>query len=190
MAQLDAWRKSGINIWVSVNLPAKHLQSKGFVDFVLSVMSRYPDLKGRSITFEILETAALGDMGLAIRKMEDCIKQGICFSIDDFGTGYASLSYLRRLPASTIKIDQSFIRGMLDDADDLSIVKGVISLADAFQKEVIAEGVETIEHGVKLLEMGCYLGQGYAISHPMNAKDVTNWINEFKLPPEWKKSLD
>jgi diguanylate cyclase (GGDEF)-like protein/PAS domain S-box-containing protein len=189
MAQLDAWRKSGINIRVSVNLPARHLQAKGFIDFVFSAMSRYPDLKGRSITFEILETAALGDMGLAIQKMEDCIKQGIRFSIDDFGTGYASLSYLRRLPASTIKIDQSFIRDMLVDADDLSIVKGVISLADAFQKEVIAEGVETIEHGVKLLEMGCYLGQGYAISHPMNAENVTNWINEFKLPLEWKKSL-
>ena len=188
MAQLDAWRKAGIDIRVSVNLPVRHLQSKGFVDFVLSAMSRYPDLKRPSITFEILETAALGDMGLAIRKMEECIKQGIRFSIDDFGTGYASLSYLRRLPASTIKIDQSFIRSMLDDADDLSIVKGVIGLADAFQKEVIAEGVETIEHGVKLLQMGCYLGQGYAISRPMNAKNVASWISEFKLPHEWMLS--
>jgi EAL domain-containing protein (putative c-di-GMP-specific phosphodiesterase class I) len=115
-----------------------------------------------------------------------CIQQGIHFSIDDFGTGYASLSYLRRLPASTIKIYQSFIRDMLHDANDLSIVKGVIGLADAFQKEVIAEGIETIEHGTKLLSMGCYLGQGYAISRPMKAGDVAGWINDFTLPSEWK----
>ncbi len=186
MAQLNIWRKSGIPVRVSVNLAARHLQSQGFVDFVVSTMLQYPELKGHSIIFEIIETATLGDMGLAIQKMEACIQQGIHFSIDDFGTGYASLSYLRRLPASTIKIDQSFIRDMLHDANDLSIVKGVIGLADAFQKEVIAEGIETIEHGTKLLSMGCYLGQGYAISRPMKAGDVAGWINDFTLPSEWK----
>uniref|UniRef100_UPI0026100015 EAL domain-containing protein n=1 Tax=Ferrovum sp. TaxID=2609467 RepID=UPI0026100015 len=77
MAQLNIWRKSGIPVRVSVNLAARHLQSQGFVDFVVSTMLQYPELKGHSIIFEIIETATLGDMGLAIQKIEACIQQGI-----------------------------------------------------------------------------------------------------------------
>ena len=185
MKQMKAWHSQGLDITVSVNLPARYLQSHGFVDFIVPAICKQTELADKAVRLEILETAALGDMGSAIKKMLECIKHGIQFSIDDFGTGYASLSYLRRLPADTIKIDQSFVQGMLEDMDDLSIVQGVISLADAFQKRVVAEGVETIEHGAKLLAMGCEFGQGYGIARPMGAEHVADWIREFRLPSEW-----
>ena len=185
MAQMDVWHRLGLDITVSVNLPARYLQSHGFVDFIVPLIGQHTGRASNAIRLEILETAALGDMGSAIKKMTECIKHGVQFSIDDFGTGYASLSYLRRLPADTIKIDQAFVQGMLEDMNDLSIVKGVIGLADAFQKRVVAEGVETIKHGATLLAMGCEFGQGYGIARPMGAEHVLNWVKEFRLPSEW-----
>ena len=185
MRQLEAWRKEGLNLTVSVNIPARHLQSEGFVDFMASIIARYPEAGSGLLELEILETAAFGDMSSVIRKMEACIELGLRFSIDDFGTGYASLAYLRRLPADIIKIDQLFVVDMLHDMNDLSIVKGVIGLAEAFQKEVIAEGVETKEHGVRLLEMGCEFAQGYGIARPMEPQDVAEWVRNFRTPVEW-----
>ncbi len=188
MTQLTAWREEGINLAVSVNLPARHLQSHGFTEFITSAVAKHRDMDANSFELEILETAALGDMGSAIQKMQGCIAQGIHFSIDDFGTGYASLAYLRRLPARMIKIDQVFVRDMLDDEDDLSIVEGVISLAKVFKKDVIAEGVETVGHGVKLLNLGCELAQGYGIARPMEAALVPDWIRNYRSPVEWRKN--
>ena len=187
MAQMEAWHRQGLKVTVSVNLPARYLQSHGFVDFIVPLICPHTEMASNAIRLEILETAALGDLGSAIKKMDECINHGIQFSIDDFGTGYASLSYLRRLPADTIKIDQSFVLGMLEDLNDLSIVQGVMGLADAFQKRVVAEGVETIEHGAKLLAMGCEYGQGYGIARPMGAERVLSWVREFRLPSEWNE---
>jgi diguanylate cyclase (GGDEF)-like protein/PAS domain S-box-containing protein len=187
MTQLTTWQKEGMALAVSVNLPARHLQSHGFTEFIVSVIAKHRDMKASSFELEILETAALGDMGAAIHKMQSCIDLGIHFSIDDFGTGYASLAYLRRLPVHMIKIDQIFVRDMLDDEDDLSIVEGVIGLAKAFKKDVIAEGVETVAHGVKLLNLGCELAQGYGIARPMEAKFVTDWVRNYHLPTDWSR---
>ena len=184
MEQLTSWQKFGIHLTVSVNLPARHLQSHGFAEFIASSVLRHQEMDG-AFELEILESAALGDMGAAIQKMQGCIAQGIQFSIDDFGTGYASLAYLRRLPAQTIKIDQVFVRNMLEDEDDLSIVEGVISLARAFKKEVIAEGVETVGQGVQLLNFGCRLAQGYGIARPMEAGLVPDWLRNYRPPAEW-----
>ncbi len=185
MRQVSLWHKLGLNLTVSVNLPARHLLSRDFIGFISATMAAWPNIGQNILKLEILETAALGDIGSAIEKMERCIQTGVSFSLDDFGTGYASLSYLRRLPADTIKIDQSFVRDMLEDPNDLSIVKGVIGLADAFQKQVIAEGVETLEHGRELLAMGCESAQGYGIARPMPADTVADWIAGFHLPAEW-----
>ena len=117
--------------------------------------------------------------------MDDCMALGVSFALDDFGTGYSSLTYLRRLPASLIKIDQTFVRDMLNDADDLAIVEGVIALAKSFKRGVIAEGVETIEHGTVLLQLGCELAQGYGIARPMPASDIPSWINDWKPDASW-----
>jgi EAL domain-containing protein (putative c-di-GMP-specific phosphodiesterase class I) len=118
--------------------------------------------------------------------MKTCQDMGVSFALDDFGTGYSSLTYLRRLPAYIIKIDQSFVRDMLEDADDLAIVEGVVGLAKAFQREVIAEGVETITHGIALLKLGCELAQGYGIARPMPASDIPEWVFSWKPDDSWR----
>jgi EAL domain-containing protein (putative c-di-GMP-specific phosphodiesterase class I) len=101
---------------------------------------------------------------------------GIAFALDDFGTGYSSLTYLKQLPAETLKIDRSFVHDMLSNRDDLAIVKGVIALAKAFRRKVIAEGVETTEHMDKLKRLGCDSVQGFGIARPMPAADFLPWI--------------
>ena len=118
--------------------------------------------------------------------MNQCVDEGVKFSIDDFGTGYSSLSYLRQLPADVIKIDRSFVSDMLSNDSDYSLVKGIVNLAEAFNKQVVAEGVESIEHGQQLIEMGCHYGQGYAIAKPMKSNQVETWIKEYELPQKWK----
>jgi EAL domain-containing protein (putative c-di-GMP-specific phosphodiesterase class I) len=107
------------------------------------------------------------------------------FALDDFGTGYSSLTHLRRLPAKSIKIDQSFVQDMLINEDDLDIVEGVIALAKSFKRNVIAEGVETLEHGAALLQLGCELAQGYGIARPMPASDIPAWIKNWKPDVSW-----
>jgi diguanylate cyclase (GGDEF)-like protein len=185
LRQLAAWRKQGLDVTVSVNIPARHLQSEGFDTFIASSITRETEVPADRLELEILETVALWDIDSVTRTMEACRELGVRFSIDDFGTGYASLAYLRRLPADTIKIDQVFVRDMLNDPDDLSIVEGVIYLADAFQKKVIAEGVETVAHGTMLLHMGCDLAQGYGIARPMAAEELPSWVRNFRADPTW-----
>ncbi|MDZ4099121.1 MAG: EAL domain-containing protein, partial [Methylophilaceae bacterium] len=100
-----------------------------------------------------------------------------------------SLTYLRRLPIDVIKIDQSFVRDMLHDSDDLALIAGVISLSREFNLKVVAEGVETAEHGVQLLRMGCNVAQGYGIGHPMPASEVTDWVLAYEPDKDWKLAI-
>jgi EAL domain-containing protein (putative c-di-GMP-specific phosphodiesterase class I) len=104
------------------------------------------------------------------------IAMGIHFSLDDFGTGYSSLTYFRRLPVETLKIDQTFVRDMLEDAEARRIVESVVRLAQGFNRSVIAEGVETEAHGELLVQLGCKYGQGYGIAAPMPAENLHDWI--------------
>lgn len=117
--------------------------------------------------------------------MKSCRKLGVACSLDDFGTGFSSLSHLKHLPATTLKIDRSFVDGMLSDTGDLAIVEGSLSLARAFDQAVIAEGVETVDQGLRLLELGCDLAQGYQIAKPMALEDLLAWLAVWQLPPEW-----
>ena len=132
-----------------------------------------------------MKTAALEGVAQVSRLIEGCRALGVHFSLDDFGTGYSSLTYLKRLPASVLKIDQSFVRDMLWDSEDLAIVEGVIGLAAAFRRTVIAEGVETAEHGELLLRLGCDLAQGYGIARPMPAVDIPGWVAAWRPDPVW-----
>ncbi|MFT7413627.1 MAG: EAL domain-containing protein (putative c-di-GMP-specific phosphodiesterase class I), partial [Methylophagaceae bacterium] len=149
------------------------------------LLAAHPDVEPRCLELEVLETSALNDVHHVSTIMNDCIELGVNFALDDFGTGYSSLTYLRRLPANLIKIDQSFVRDMLHDVDDLAIVEGVIALAKSFKREVIAEGVETIEHGTALLQIGCDLAQGYAIAKPMPADNIPAWVSGWKPHDGW-----
>lgn len=183
--QIDTWEKMGLSIPISVNVGARILQEGDFVEFLRSLLSEYPLLNPHDLELEVLETSALEDLSLVSKVMKECSKLGIFFALDDFGTGYSSLTYLKQLPVRMLKIDQSFVRDMLEDPDDLTILKGIIGLAKAFHKEVIAEGVESILHGEKLIELGCLLAQGYGIAKPMPPENLLTWKQTWKPSPSW-----
>ncbi|WP_169729909.1 EAL domain-containing protein [Hydrogenovibrio kuenenii] len=176
MRQWEEWHDLGLDMPISVNIGARSLQQKDFKNRIETCFSRYPGIAERALQFEVLETTALEEVGNVSELMRYCQTLGVEFALDDFGTGYSSLTYLRHLPAKLIKIDQSFVRDMLVDKDDLAIVDGVLKLTQAFGRDVIAEGVETIEHCNKLYQMGCCKVQGYAIARPIPAESLPNWI--------------
>ena len=186
LAQMDAWRIDGLDLPVSVNIGARQLLQSEFMERLTALLAGHPEVPRDHLELEILETSALDDVAQVSEIMSACRQMGIRFSLDDFGTGYSSLTYLSRLPAQVLKIDQSFVRGMLDDPNDLAIVNGVIGLASAFHRQVIAEGVETESHGAQLIAMGCVLAQGYGIAHPMPAEELPSWATRWKRSPQWQ----
>ncbi len=181
--QLGAWYQAGLKLELSINISARHLQSNDFAWKLKRKMLRHPDVPKGSMQVEVLETAALEDIPRVSDTIERCHKIGISFALDDFGTGYSSLSYLGRLPVDTLKIDQSFIRHMLEDRGDRAIVQGVIALAKAFDRRLVAEGVETEELFHALVEMGCECGQGYGIALPMPASEFPAWMEKWNRAP-------
>lgn len=182
-AQLALWHGAGLPMELSINISARHLQAKDFAWKLKRKMLRYPGLPRGSLQVEVLETAALEDIPRVSDTIERCRKLGISFALDDFGTGYSSLSYLGRLPVDTLKIDQSFIRDMMHDAGDRAIVQGVIALAKAFDRRIVAEGVESEELFHELVKMGCEYGQGYGIARPMRASELPAWLEKWNRTP-------
>ncbi|MCU7834528.1 MAG: EAL domain-containing protein [gamma proteobacterium symbiont of Taylorina sp.] len=180
LKQIQQWQSEGIEVSVSINVASRQFQETEFFNKLKQALSKYSGIKPGQLEIEILETAALDDIIHVSRIMEQCQEIGISFALDDFGTGYSSLTYLKRLPAETLKIDQSFIKDMLQDPGELAIVHGVLGLATAFQRNVVAEGVESVEHGITLIQLGCDILQGYAIAKPMPAAEVLNWISLWK----------
>lgn len=179
LEQILSWKAEGIRLPVSVNIDAIHLQHPCFVQRLEDELQRRPQIQQGDLELEILETTALDDVEQVSGIITACRRLGVGFALDDFGTGYSSLTYLKRLPADTLKIDRSFVRDMLDDPDDLAILDGVIRLAQAFRRSVIAEGVETRAHCDALIKLGCELGQGYAIAKPMPPYGLPQWIQDW-----------
>jgi diguanylate cyclase (GGDEF)-like protein/PAS domain S-box-containing protein len=190
LRQMTAWYGQGLDIAVSVNIAACHLQQADFLLNLEKKMAAHPTIRHNCLEIEILETAALEGIGRISSLIEGCQAFGVRFSLDDFGTGYSSLTYLRRLPANVLKIDQSFVREMLSDSGDMAIIEGIIGLAAAFGRTVIAEGVETPEHGERLLRLGCELAQGYGIARPMPASELPAWITTWQPPLMWSSVYD
>lgn len=180
LAQMMQWREQGLQLSVSVNVGGLQLQQADFTQRLRKTLEAYPPSLYPMLELEILENSALDDIEQVSQVIQCCQELGIRFALDDFGTGYSSLRYLKRLPAEILKIDQSFVRDMLEDEGDLTIIKGVIGLAAAFHRSVIAEGVETIEHGEKLLSIGCDNAQGYGIARPMPAELIPEWIRQWR----------
>jgi len=187
LAQIESWRLVGLDIPVSVNVGARQLQQVDFVERLRAILAAHPQVNPSWLELEILETTALEDIEQVSKLIASCAQLGVSFALDDFGTGYSSLTYLKRLQVRTLKIDQSFVRDMLEDPDDLAILQGVIGLAAAFKRELIAEGVETVKHGSVLLQMGCDLAQGFGIARPMPAGDVPPWAMAWRSEPDWDK---
>jgi EAL domain-containing protein (putative c-di-GMP-specific phosphodiesterase class I) len=175
LAQMNSWRSEGLDIEVSINISGYHLESPRFVEHLHQQLKHYPDIPFGKLQIEVLETVALNEIAIVREVIESCRKFGVGFALDDFGTGYSSLSYLSSLPVDVLKIDQSFVRDMLEDKGDMAIVQGIIALAHAFERQTVAEGVETQAHYRVLLDLGCELGQGFGIARPMPAGELLNW---------------
>jgi EAL domain-containing protein (putative c-di-GMP-specific phosphodiesterase class I) len=185
LTEMQTWQEMGLDFQISVNISAHHLQQEDFIQRLAETLAAHPAVPPGRLQLEVLETAALEDMAGVSEIMRLCRAKGVSFALDDFGTGYSSLTYLKRLPAETLKIDQSFIRDILEDPEDLAIVQGIIALSKAFGHSVVAEGVETAEHGLMLLRLGCELAQGYGIARPMPAAELPEWVRTWRPDPRW-----
>ncbi|WP_164847046.1 ABC transporter substrate binding protein [Neptunomonas marina] len=188
LEQLDHWYKQGLELSVSVNVSNMQLEHDRFVEKLRTQLGYYNNLPNSLLQLEILETGALENTNFVSATMNECRQMGLQFALDDFGTAYSSLSHLKKLPAAYLKIDRGFVKDILVDADDRAILEGVISLANAFQMKLIAEGIESVEHGTALLQLGCQLAQGYAIARPMPAADIAEWLRTWKQPAAWRQA--
>jgi len=186
LTQIEIWRKAGLNVPISVNIDAEHLLQPDFIMHLRGMLSRHPGAQPQDLELEILETSAVEDFVQVSQSMALCERMGLRFALDDFGSGYSSLTYLKRLPAYLLKIDQGFIRDMLEDPDDIAILDALLALARSFGRNCIAEGVESIKHGEILLRLGCEWGQGYAIGHPMPVHEFEQWLHTWQAPLSWK----
>ncbi|MDF1757837.1 MAG: EAL domain-containing protein [Legionellaceae bacterium] len=174
---------------VSINVSSYEIQDKNFAMQVINAFKNHPNIPRECITFEILETELIEHVSVAKKLIHDMKAIGVRFSIDDYGTGYSSLTYIKELDVHQIKIDQSFIRNILEYPEDLAILKTTIDLCRYLKKEVIAEGVETPLHANLLMNLGCDLIQGYAIAKPMPLDELTKWTNSWHMNPGWLSSV-
>lgn len=182
MRILHGWVEQGIDLTLSVNVSARQLRESDFSSKLAATLQEFQSVPPRQLEIEIVESAALDDISKVSTLIMACRALGVRFSLDDFGTGYSSLTYLNRLAVDTLKIDQTFVRDMLDDDNALAIVRGVIGLARAFNNETVAEGVETWPQAAKLKAMGCGIIQGYAVAKPMPAENFPAWLTQFQMP--------
>ena len=167
-AQLAAWQKNELtkNLAISVNVSAKQFSQPGFVHQVQATIMNYA-IEAKHLKLELTESLLLENVDNIIISMIALESIGVQFSLDDFGTGYSSLQYLKMLPLNELKIDQSFVRDIVTDSNDRSIVRTIIAMANSLGFDVIAEGVETEEQRKLLINKGCKHFQGYKFGKPM-----------------------
>jgi diguanylate cyclase (GGDEF)-like protein len=175
LRQCREWHAVGQPIGVAVNLSARNLLDLRFPDEVQRLLTTWQVAPGW-LELEITESAVMADPHRAMHVLARLSEMGIGVSLDDFGTGYSSLVYLKRLPVNEVKIDKSFITHMTDEENDAVIVESTIDLARSLGLRVVAEGVETEEVWRLLGQLGCDMAQGYYLSKPMSAIDLTNWL--------------
>ncbi|MEM6982634.1 MAG: EAL domain-containing protein [Pseudomonadota bacterium] len=174
LKQHKIWTRNHLSM--SVNISPAHLLSEGFVENLRELLISTNNIKPKTLELEILESTTIGNVDQAVDVLNGCRNLGVSIALDDFGTGYASLSYLKKLPLDTLKIDQSFVKKLLSDHEDKSIVTCIVALSKAFGYNLVAEGIESQELEKVLIGMGCYHGQGYYIAKPMSAEKMNLWI--------------
>lgn len=186
--QISQWKSDNHNVKVSINLTLRTLEQTNFSTELAKLLLNFPEINPSLITFEVLESSAVEDVNLVSLVMRATSALGIGFSLDDFGTGYSTLNLLKKLPAREMKVDRSFVHDMLANEDDLTIIRGIMGLAKAFDKQVVAEGVESEQHGLALMKLGCVYGQGYAIAPPLEPAEFIHWSQRWQAFPSWLQS--
>jgi diguanylate cyclase (GGDEF)-like protein/PAS domain S-box-containing protein len=174
------WRDAGLNLSISVNLSTRNLLDRDFPNQVAALLKRW-GMGPEWLELEVTESSMLANPTRAKAVLNELSALGLRLSIDDFGTGYSSLSYLRQLPVDEIKIDRSFVMGMGEQAGDAVIVRSTVDLGRNLGLEVVAEGVETLDSWNTLRALGCNTAQGYFLSKPVSADELTSWL---KARPE------
>jgi len=172
MKQVNAWKKEGLFPGVlSLNLAIKHLYKDDFLEVLDSTMKEC-DFSAEDLELEVVEGEIMSNPNEAIKILNKIRDMGISLAIDDFGTGYSSLAYLKKLPIRKLKIDQSFVKDLPNDEEDIAISRAVIALAKSMNLDIIAEGVETKEQKDFLVSNDCKNIQGYYYSKPVDADDM------------------
>jgi EAL domain-containing protein (putative c-di-GMP-specific phosphodiesterase class I) len=168
--QYAAWRAKGLAApRIAVNVSALQLRRKSFVQDVRRALGEI-GADGGGVDLELTESLLMSEVDESIRKLRELRAMGLRMALDDFGTGYSSLAYLAKLPLDTLKIDRSFVRDMMENADHTAIISAIISLAQALRLKVIAEGVETEQQAQLLRLLRCEQAQGFLFSVPLPAE--------------------
>ena len=186
--QLCQWQwqsPANRSLFMSVNLSGKQVAVPSLVSDIKEILDE-THIDAKHLKLEITESAVMENAEMAARLLKRLKALGVQLSIDDFGTGYSSLSYLHRFPVNTLKIDRSFVGRIGEAAENIEIVRTVISLAENMGMEVVAEGVETLSQLTQLRKLKCEFGQGYLFSRPVDAASVSEWITK---KPHWQESL-
>ena len=173
--QAQNWVAAGHDLWIAVNLSTKQFQDPLLVQKINTALHN-SSLDNHRLELEITESAAMLNPEASIKILGQLKTMGIHIAIDDFGTGYSSLSYLKRLPADKIKIDRSFVDGINHDADDNSIVRMVVALAAALDKQTVAEGIENKRQYHAIQKIGCDQAQGYWFCRPVSPENFMQFL--------------
>ncbi len=182
LRQVRAWRDEGIELRVAVNLSTRNLLDRALPRQIAALLERW-QVSAEMLELEVTESSMLANPTRARAVLDELSALGIRLSIDDFGTGYSSLAYLRELPIDEIKIDRSFVMGMVEHPGDAVIVRSTVDLGRNLGLEVVAEGVETAEHWDRLRELGCDTAQGYYLSRPMSGSELRAWLQRWRANP-------
>jgi len=188
LAQSQAWAQAGLELRVAVNLSGRHLLDLELPDEVARLLHAW-NVEPDRLELEITESTLLAEPLRARSILTRLHAMGVKLAIDDFGTGYSSLGYLKRLPVDEVKIDKSFVMNMALDHNDAVIVRSTIDLAHNLGLGVIAEGVESEEIWQMLAAQGCDAAQGYHLSRPIPASELTSWIREWAPKLERTRAL-
>ena len=181
-AELSRWRSQGVaqDALLRLNISPIQLVGSEFVETVAGMLDEF-GLEARSVCLEVTESVVVEDIHTARVTLARLKDVGVQIAIDNFGTGYSVLSQLKSLPVDMLKIDKSFIRELGSNPGDMAIVRAIVALANAFELELIAAGVETQEAAEALLELGCYRAQGYLLSRPLTSEAMKSLLTEGRL---------
>lgn len=174
---------------ISINLSMRNLQNPALPGQIENLLRRY-DVPAEAFSFEMTESSIMADLATAHQVLGKLRDLGFGLAIDDFGTGHSSLSYIKRLPVTSLKLDRSFICNLTTDEDDFAIVSAMLDLADNLELAMVAEGVENAATLNKLREMDCWYAQGYFISRPLPAPEFSDWRQKSRWTQRKSKTTE
>jgi diguanylate cyclase (GGDEF)-like protein len=184
LIQMEEWWEKGLQINISVNFSPRQLRHPEFVERLKSILERFPAPLRTALELDI-PGAAGQDAARLLQLVTACRALGLSVALDNFGTSRSTLADLKLLPVNVVKIDALFVRELTVNPDDVAILEGILSIAGAMGRRSVAEGVETPEHALLLLRLGCECAQGYGIAVPMEAHDLPSWVENWRPEPAW-----